>query len=55
MALPAIFCPQCDTLVLDAILCPACHWRRPVAVGEVGKPIWAVALEVKLPSKGSHR
>jgi outer membrane protein assembly factor BamB len=54
MALPAIFCSQCDTLILDASQCPACHWQRPVMTGEVGQPVWAVALEVKLPRKESH-
>ena len=54
MALPAIFCPKCDSLVLDANRCPNCDWRRlPVTEG-AGKLVWAVALEVKLPRKESH-
>lgn len=54
MALPIIFCPQCASLILDAEQCPTCHWSRPVASGDVGKPVWAVALAAKLPGKESH-
>jgi outer membrane protein assembly factor BamB len=54
MTLPIIFCPQCDTLILEAEQCPTCHWRRPGAGSEVGKPAWAVALEAKLPSQASY-
>jgi hypothetical protein len=53
-ALPAIFCPQRDTLILAAEQCPACGWRRPRAVGEVGQLAWAVALEAKLPRQGAR-
>lgn len=54
MALSTIFCPKCNTLILDAEQCHHCHWRRPVVLGDVGKPVWAVALEVKLPRQESH-
>ncbi|MBN1219384.1 MAG: PQQ-binding-like beta-propeller repeat protein [Anaerolineae bacterium] len=54
MAVATIFCPRCDTLILEADRCPTCHWHRPVVTSEVGKPIWAVALEVKLPRQESH-
>jgi len=54
MTLPTIFCPECETLVLDAAGCPACDWRRPPAGGAVGRPAWAAALEAKLPRKGAR-
>ena len=54
MALPTIFCPQCDHLILAADQCDQCGWQRPVIKGEVGRPIWAVALEAKLPRQYSR-
>jgi len=54
MSLPTIFCPKCETLILDAASCPDCDWRRPAAAGAVGQPAWAVALEAKLPRKGTR-
>jgi len=47
--LPAIFCPSCDTLILDAAACPSCGWRRPIAAGDVGNETWRIELEHKLP------
>ncbi|MDT8305162.1 MAG: PQQ-binding-like beta-propeller repeat protein [Anaerolineae bacterium] len=39
----SIFCPQCDTLLLDAAVCAACGWQRPrlsASAGEmVGEPV----------------
>jgi len=35
--MPPIFCPTCDTLILDAPACPACGWQRPRAAVEAGK------------------
>jgi outer membrane protein assembly factor BamB/tetratricopeptide (TPR) repeat protein len=32
----ALFCPQCDSLLLDAAVCPACGWRRPRVVTRLG-------------------
>lgn len=54
MTAPTIFCPQCDSLILNQEQCSNCQWRQPSVSGEVGKPSWAVALEAKLPSKESH-
>ncbi len=54
MTLPTIFCPQCDTLILDAKQCPTCQWLRPGTAGSVGQPVWAVALEAKLPRRESR-
>ncbi len=54
MVLPDIFCPECGALVLDAETCSVCHWRRPVATGEIGRPAWTIALDVKLPRNGSR-
>lgn len=54
MALPTIFCPQCDHLILAEPQCDRCGWQRPLIKGEVGRPIWAVALEAKLPRQYSR-
>lgn len=54
MPLPVIFCPDCNSLILEAKECPACHWQRPVVMGRVGQPEWEIALEAQLPSKNSH-
>ncbi len=54
MALPTIFCPQCDALILDSVQCSNCHWQRPSTSGDIGQPAWAVALGAKLPSRDSH-
>jgi outer membrane protein assembly factor BamB/tetratricopeptide (TPR) repeat protein len=47
--MPPIFCPTCDTLVLDQPACPTCGWRRPRAAVDAGKEIWRMELEHKLP------
>jgi outer membrane protein assembly factor BamB len=44
-----IFCPQCNTLVLDAAVCPNCGWQRPRAAGEVGHAMWQIELGRALP------
>lgn len=47
MTLPTIFCPNCNTLILDADYCHVCGWQRvqPQAAGEI---TWAAALETPL-------
>ncbi len=47
--MPTIFCPTCDTLILDAPSCVACGWQRPVEIGDAGKLIWRVELGRALP------
>jgi len=47
--MPTIFCPQCNTLLLDAATCPACGWQRVGAASDAGKEIWRIELEHKLP------
>jgi len=43
-----IFCPQCNTLILDKSLCPTCGWVRPSQAGAVGAVIWSADLGTKL-------
>jgi len=44
-----IFCPTCDTLILDAPSCAACGWQRPYQAGDAGKMIWRAELGRALP------
>jgi outer membrane protein assembly factor BamB/tetratricopeptide (TPR) repeat protein len=44
-----IFCPTCDTLLLDAPACPACGWRRPPELGDAGKQLWRAEPGRALP------
>jgi outer membrane protein assembly factor BamB len=54
MSFYAIFCPNCDKLMLDASKCPSCQWIRPndnVGIGQVVsriqlpfKPIYGSSL-----------
>ena len=44
-----IFCPQCNTLILDQPACPACGWKRPYQEGDAGKQIWRTELGRALP------
>ncbi len=34
----ALFCPQCDSLLLEAAECASCGWRRPRVVARLGAP-----------------
>src|SRR5262249_3482577 len=43
-----IFCPQCDTLILDAAVCPACGWQWPAEGGAAGAHIWQAELGHRL-------
>src|SRR5690349_4558460 len=51
--MPTIFCPTCDTLILDAPGCPACGWRRPVEAGAEGAELWRAELGRALPKQAS--
>jgi outer membrane protein assembly factor BamB len=42
-----IFCPQCDTLIVDAPACSSCAWRRP-APAETGTQVWQYNPGAKL-------
>lgn len=44
-----VFCPTCDTLILDAPVCPSCSWQRPPAQIAAGTLAWKVRLGTKLP------
>lgn len=35
-----IFCPRCQTLLLEEPDCPACSWQRPAAPDEPGGLLW---------------
>jgi outer membrane protein assembly factor BamB/tetratricopeptide (TPR) repeat protein len=42
-----IFCPECDTLLLDAPACTSCGWRRPPPA-EAGTRVWHYNAGAKL-------
>ncbi len=39
-----IFCPQCDTLILDQPTCAACGWQRPPPDAGAGAEVWRYHL-----------
>ena len=47
---PAIFCPACDALILNAARCPACQWERPAPPAGRGAELWRAALPAPLVS-----
>ncbi|MGH2543525.1 MAG: PQQ-binding-like beta-propeller repeat protein [Ardenticatenaceae bacterium] len=49
-----IFCSQCDELILDADACPACGWKRPLALRGVGEEVWSVELQRRLVKPFSY-
>jgi outer membrane protein assembly factor BamB/tetratricopeptide (TPR) repeat protein len=44
-----IFCPQCDSLILDQPACPACGWQRRLEIGDAGQEVWRAELGRALP------
>src|SRR5581483_11209001 len=47
--MPPIFCPTCDTLILDAPACPVCGWQRTLVLGDTGLALWHTELGRALP------
>jgi outer membrane protein assembly factor BamB len=43
-----IFCPQCDTLVLDEVNCAICGWQRPLSGAAPGTVLWQTPLTGRL-------
>jgi WD40 repeat protein len=46
--LSAIFCPNCNDLILDQPTCPACGWRRPAEAEGAGQLAWCADLGTRL-------
>lgn len=43
-----IFCPKCETLILESPACRNCGWQRVALTDEVGTEVWTVDLGTKL-------
>jgi outer membrane protein assembly factor BamB len=43
-----IFCPRCDTLVLDEASCANCGWQRPLSNAAPGTILWQTSLTGRL-------
>jgi hypothetical protein len=40
-----VFCPHCQTLLLDGAICPTGDWKRPEREEKVGALVWQCTLE----------
>ena len=45
---PVIFCPQCQTLIWDALACGTCGWRRSYGDLGVGVEAWRTRIPAKI-------
>ncbi|MBN1922174.1 MAG: hypothetical protein JW892_13070 [Anaerolineae bacterium] len=45
---PVIFCPQCQTLIWDALACGTCGWRRSYGDLGVGAEVWRTRIPAKI-------